>query len=286
MWPYKTGPATFCCSVAILYACSAWCQTAELNGTIQDAVRRTPVPAADVIVRDTTGVRLGHVITGTDGKYSMAGLKRGDQVNAFYSCGGFIPRVGPVPITLSAAAVTHDEFLVHDTDDPGYWAEYAQAVKTGVDGVTTNQEKRYSLYNEYWAALGSNGLSAVAQAQAARQIAAITPPASHSAQMESFATVDLEAVRKADPDIRAAVNGRKELSNKYNIPPDVAAQIAASEMETTDSAASSHTEFIKRFEIIWGSGAKDKINNKLIEHPAVMGFGNIHRMAMQAGGPG
>src|ERR1019366_7612885 len=56
---------------------------------------------------------------------------------------------------------------------PEYLAKYEQAMKTTADGATTDQEKRYALYTSYWKVLGDYGLSPVAQAQAARQIAKI-----------------------------------------------------------------------------------------------------------------
>lgn len=288
MWCYTTVLVTFCLSVALLQTFPAGCQTAELKGTIWDAVVKKPVGAADVIVTDTStaGTRLGHVITGHDGKYSIPGLKRGNQVRVRYSCEGYKPRID-VSITLSTDVITQDEVLIHDTDDPDYWAKYAQAVKTTSDEATPNEQKRYSLYNQYWNVLANYDLSAVAQAQAARQIAKITPPASHSAQMESFAAVDLDAVRKADADIRAALNGKTDLSNKYNIPLDVAAGIAASEIKASGSTASSHTDFMEKFQGVWGNGAKDTINYKLVEHPTDIRLGNINKTAMQGtGGPG
>jgi hypothetical protein len=288
MWCYKTVLVTFCLSVALLHPLPAWCQTAELKGTIWDAVAKKPVGAADVIVTDTgtPGSRLGHVITGNNGKYSIPDLKRGNQVKVRYSCEGYKPRID-VSITLSTVVITQDEVLIHDTDDPGYWAMYAQAIKTTSDKTTPNEQKRFSLYNQYWTVLATYDLSPVAQAQAARQIAKITPPASHSPQMESFAAVDLDAVRKADADIRAALNGKADLSNKYGVPLDVAAEIAASEIKASGSTASSNAEFIEKFQGVWGNGAKDTINYKLVEHPTDIRLGNINKMAMQgAGGPG
>lgn len=285
---YKTVLVTFCLSVALLHPLPAWCQTAELKGTIWDAVAKKPVAAADVIVTDTgaPGSRLGHVITGNNGKYSIPGLTRGNQVKVRYSCEGYKPRID-VSITLSTVVITQDEVLIHDTDDPDYWAKYAQAIKTTSDKATPNEQKRYSLYNQYWTALATYDLSPVAQAQAARQIAKITPPASHSPQMESFATVDLDAVRKADADIRAALNGKADLSNKYGVPLNVAAEIAASEIKATGSTASSHTDFIEKFQGVWGNGAKETINYKLVEHPTDIRLGNINKAAVQGTvGPG
>jgi len=282
-----TRSVSLYCFLILLYALQAWSQTSELKGEIWDAVDKKPIAAADVIATDpgTAGTRLGHVITGKDGKYSMPGLKRGNQMKVRYSCEGYKPRIDVV-ISLSTDVVNQDEVLIHDTADAVYWAKYAQAVKAASDGSTTDEQKRYALYNRYWAALTSYDLSVVAQVQAAKQIAKITPPASHSQQMESFAAADLDAVRKADTNIRAALNGRAELSNAYGIPPDVAAEIAASEMKTSGSTVASHPEFIQRFQSIWGSGAKDTINYKLTEHPSDINFGNLNKSAMQKpGGP-
>ena len=284
---HKDHLVFLCLSMILLYAFQAWCQTSELKGAIWDAVDKKPIVAADVIALDpaAAGTHLGHVITGNDGKYSMPGLKRGNQVKVRYSCDGYKPRID-VLISLSTDVVTQDEVLIHDTDDAVYWAKYAQAVKATSDGATTDEQKRYAFYNRYWGALASYDLSAVAQVQAARQIAKITPPASHSPQMEGFAAADLDAVRKAEANIRAALNGGAELSNTYGIPPDVAAEIVASELKASGSTVASHPEFMERFQTVWGTGAKDTMNHKLTEHPSDIKLDNLKTAIQAAGGPG
>lgn len=104
--------------------------------------------------------------------------------------------------------------------------------------------------------------------------------------MENFAAVDLDAVQKADANIRAAVNGHATLTNEYNIPADVAAQIAASEIEQKGSSPSSQADFIDKFQHVWGSGAKDKINYKLNPHYDDLKFGEINKTLNPAAGPG
>jgi hypothetical protein len=160
-------------------------------------------------------------------------------------------------------------------------AKWSSKLKTAVDNSTKDQSQRDHLYDQYWSSLAASGFSSAAQAQAARQILALTPSSQHTPSFESFASTDIESLRGAEADIWAAINGQNKLSNKFSVPPHVAAQIIASELRKQSIDESGRQEFMKKFEIVWGTGGKGDLGNRLNAHPQVM---DLHGMA--AGRPG
>lgn len=281
MVSFRRCPAKLFLGLALLNALPTWCQTTVLKGNVSDIVDNKALPGADVIVQQAAGSNPLHVISGPDGHYSVSGLKRGDQVTIQFSFGGYLPHPLSLPVTLVAPSTTQDAQLIHDTDDQAYMTKWAERVKTAVDNSTNDQNQRDRLYDLAWSSLSAYGFSGSAQAQAARQLLTITPSSSHSADLESFASTDIESLRKADADIRAAVTGDHELSNRFNIPSDVAAQIAAGELKDISVDDSWRQKFIQKFESLWGLKGKDELNNKLNTHPQVM---SLHDL--EARGPG
>jgi hypothetical protein len=225
---------------------------AELKGTVLDVVDESPVPAADVVIRDPAGSSVAHTISNAKGQYSVVGLARGSRVNLSYHCEGYLPYPGgPLQVILAAAQNTKVVPLYRKTDDPDYWGRWSKKIKTAVDALTTNPEKRTKTYDETWSSLGHLGFSAMAQAVAARQLVGVVPSASYSPQLQSFASVDLDQLRQADANIRAAVNGHANLT-KYSIPPDVAATIAADELKKKGPETQELPAFRKDFQTTWG----------------------------------
>jgi len=277
---HRTGAVTLCLSIMLLHALPTLGDTAVLSGTIVDGVNRTPIPFAVVVVNSAAGKFLNHVITGTDGTYSVGGLTLGAHVKVSYSCRGYKPHLDDVAITLSSPVVTQDEALLRDVDESAYWKAYAEIVSARAAAATPDKSQRISLYNEYWSALESWGLSAMAQAQAAREFIAMIPEDSRSPRMSTFAAVDLDSVRKATADIHVSVNGNSELSRQYSIPLDVAAQIAADEIKGRGSPESAQPDFKKNFEDRWGTGSTNQISIDLKVAPDMTKLQNISNMAI------
>lgn len=246
------------------------CQTVEIRGTITDAFDKSPVNGADVVVRSASGATIAHVISGADGHYSAmgSGLNSGDHVNAYYSRGGFVPHpAGPVDILISSAGNTKDIELIHDVSDQAYWAEWANAVKAKVDVAKIDSSKRANFYDKAWSTLEGFGLSPLALAQAARQLAAISPNVPFSVRFESFASVDMDKLQLAETDIRTSIDSQTELSNKYGIPSDVAGSIVASEVKNQAAPLALQQRYTSEFGNIWGSEAKEKLSDQLTTHP-------------------
>ena len=207
-------------------------QTVDLTGTVVEAVKKTPIDGVDVVLRSSSGVVLTKVVTGSDGKYKATGLRAGQSVTIYYQHGGYLPRpAGPVTIALADGANVKNLQLMLDSNSLAYWSQWADQTKHSVDTHTADAKQRSARYDEFWSLLGVFGFSSVSQALAARQIAEATPEATHSRQLMSFASVDLDTLEQADPNIRAAADGHGELSHKYSIPSDVAVAIAASELK-------------------------------------------------------
>jgi hypothetical protein len=115
-----------------------------------------------------------------------------------------------------------------------------------------------------WWLLGANGLSVPAQSQAARGFVASAPELLRSTELESFASVDLDSLEKADAEIRAAVNGDGKLSNSYSAPPDVAASIAANELnKRKDPDPATRLRFSNEFKNVWGTSAEQELQIRL-----------------------
>jgi hypothetical protein len=227
-------------------------EPAELKGTVLDVVDESTVPAADVVIRDAAGSSVAHTISNAKGQYSVGGLARGSTVNLSYHCEGYLPYPGgPLQVKLAAAQNTKGVPLYRKTDDPAYWGRWSKKVKTAVDALTTNPEKRTKTYDEIWSSLGHLGFSAMTQAVAARELVRVVPSASYSQQLQSFASVDLDQLREADANIRAAVDGHANL-RKYSIPSDVAATIAADELKKNGSETQEAPAFRKDFQTTWG----------------------------------
>ena len=243
-------------------------QTVDLTGTVSDAVTQTPIAGADVALRGSSRKLLTKIVTGSDGKYKASGFKPGDKVAIYYQHGGYLPRpAGPVIVILATKKNVKDLQLMQDSKQAAYWLRWAKQAKSSVDSQTDDAKQRYALYNQSWSSLDILGFSSFSQALAARQIAEATPEATHSRQLMSFASVDLDILEQADPTIRAAVDGHGELSQKYSIPPDVAVSIAASELKKKGSAAP-QPNFMKSFGDFWGQEATRDLSRALSTSPA------------------
>jgi len=260
----------FALSTALLGECPLLCQgpkSVDLTGTVSDAVTQKPLDAADVVLLSSAGKELARVATGSDGKYKVSNLKRGDEVAIYYQRGGYLPRpAGPVSVVLRTGPNVRDLQLMKETDEVAYWLQWAKLAKSSADASTTDRKQRDTLYNEKWSYLGAYGLSPVSQALAARHIAELTPEAAHSRQLMSFASVSIDTLEQAGSNIRAAVDGQAKLSNKYGIPPDVAVAIAASELKKK-GYTTPQSEFMTDFGAVWGKEATGDLSLALSHSP-------------------
>jgi hypothetical protein len=246
-------------------------QTVDLTGMVSDAVTRTVVGGADVVLRGSSGAVLARVVSGSDGIYKASGLKPGDSVAIYYQHGGYLPRpAGPVAVVLANRENVKNLQLIEDSKQATYWSQWAKQTKSSVETYTTDTKQRDALYNQLWSSLGVYGFSSISQALAARGIAEATPDVPHSRQLMSFASVDLETLEQADSSIRAAVDGQGKLSSKYSIPSDVAVAIAASELKKKGSTTPP-PEFMKSFGAVWGDEATGDLSHELSASPTTKG---------------
>jgi hypothetical protein len=255
-----------CCTLFVLLSTSnSWCQDSELKGVVQDAANSQAIAGTDVRVENGQGTVVGKSITNADGQYRITGLKRNSRVTTYYSRGGYVPHPrGPEEVLLSSASNTKNVQLLRDTSEAVYWVQWSTKVKTAVDASTSDKGQRLEQYKDVWSWLGASGLSAPAQGQAARGFVAIAPDLLRSTEIESFASVDLDSLDKGDADIRAAVNGQAKLSNRYSLPPDVAASIAANELnKRKNSDAATKLQFSNEFKSVWGSSGEQELQFKL-----------------------
>ena len=175
---------------------------------------------------------------------------------------------GPEAVLLSSASNTKNVQLLRDTREAVYWVQWSAKVRTAVDASTSDKGQRLEQYKGIWSWLGASGLSASAQGQAARGFVAIAPDLLRSTEIESFASVDPDSLEKGDADIRAAVNGQGKLSNKYFLPPDVAASIAANELnKRKNSDPANQLQFSNEFKSVWGSSGEKELKFKLSHSP-------------------
>jgi hypothetical protein len=264
-------------------------QTVDLTGTVSDNVTGAVVDGADVVLFDSSKPpkEITRVITGSNGKYVIPGLKSGDHVAAYYRCGGYLPYPGgPVTLLLGAGENVMNFQLMANTDQAAYWSQWAKNLKGFVDSSTVNAQKKQALYDEFWSYLGLAGFSPISQALAARSLTESTPGLTHSPAVTSFASVDVETVRKADSNISAALSGgQATLLRKYPIPPDVAVAIAASELKKRGSSAPP-PEFMETFGSVWGQEATGHLSTTLSSKPAGNGYQKaMDRMHLMANKP-
>jgi hypothetical protein len=267
--------------IALFAPCQLNCQTpqtTELTGTVVEAVKQKAIDGVDVVLHDSRGALLAREVTDSDGIFKASGLKAGDSVTIYYQHGGYLPRpAGPVTMVLAVGANVMNLQLMEDSNDMAYWLQWAKQAKSTVNAQTTDPIRRNTLYDELWSLLGDSGFSSVSQALAARQIAEVTPEATHSRQLMNFASVDLDTLRQADPNIRAAVDGQGELS-KFLIPSDVAVAIASSELRKK-GFNTPQPEFMKRFEAVWGGQATGDLSNALSTSPMKYDIGKMWEKA-------
>ncbi|MGS2763128.1 outer membrane beta-barrel protein [Sinomicrobium sp. M5D2P9] len=73
----------FCCTVTIFFMSLSVCaqKTGTLTGSVMDSLRKEPVPGATVIInRLADDTRLGAVVTGMEGEFTMEGLPQQDTL--------------------------------------------------------------------------------------------------------------------------------------------------------------------------------------------------------------
>lgn len=242
----------------VLYAAPTWSQSAVLKGKVMDAADNSPVSGAEIAVFRSRN-RLGTGTSLADGTYEVRGLKRGDEVEAYYSRGGYTPNPMYSKIILSKLKTVQNIRLIHKTADIGYWKSLSLKEKTAVEATSPDPQTQARLYEQILLLLGKIGLPTDAQAQSARQLLFITPAAGSSHYLMAFATVDDKDLQEAEANIRDAVQGTTALSNKYGIAPDVAVSIATSEMQLQTTDPSTRTKFSNDFEAIWGAEASKRL---------------------------
>lgn len=248
--------------------CPEAAQTVALTGTVSDNVTGGPVDGADVILYDASipPKELTRGVTGINGKYQILNLKVGEHIRIYYRRGGYLPSPGgPVNHLLVKGANVEDFQLTEDSQQAAYWTTWAQKVRARVDSSTSDPRRRTALYDQFWSDLGISGFSPVSQVLAAHSLTEATPGVSHSGHVSSFASVDPGTLGEAYNNITAAVDGQAKL-RKYAIPPDVATAIAAAELKKRHETAPP-PEFMDKFGVIWGEGAKGDLTKAIADAP-------------------
>jgi hypothetical protein len=237
---------------------------AVIEGTVSDLVDNSPVRAADVIIHSMSGVIVGRTITDINGRYSIKDLARGSIVQLSYHCSGYLPYPGgPETVRLSNVRTRKDiSSLYRDTPDQGYWGRWSKKTKIEVEAKNTDPQQRTLAYDIKWSKLGTIGFPATIQVLAAKQLVAASPADARSSRLESFASVDLDQLKQADANIRAAANGDAKVM-KYSIPPDVAGTIAADELKAKFSHSSVAPDFHTDFHAVWGDAGQKALRDNL-----------------------
>lgn len=243
----------------------AWSQTAVLEGKILDAVESSPIAGADVAVVSPDGKVQKATISGANGAYSIEDLKQGKQVTVKYRKGGYAPDPRPYEVALSRARNVQDAKLFRNTADSLYWGTWSRQVKQFVEAHAAEPNRRADMYNAIWSELSKFGLPPDAQVEAARQIIEVAPNLARSRELQDFATADIKAVHTCTSKIQAAVQGSAKLSPCELTPPDLASEIAATEVYKRPPPEESRERFFREYREMWGEKSTEQLHQKITD---------------------
>lgn len=237
-------------------------QAATLEGQVTDAVRGSAIPAASVTVTDAAGHVVGHKVTGANGHYTVDQLPLGAHLKAAYERGGYSPRPRVHEVQLASASTTQDVQLIFDTEDQLYWKDWSTMVKTRVEARSVNADDRTKMYEDAWSRLGALGISTDAQVQAAKQLTTVAPDSIRSKQISHFASVDTTQLHQHESEVHSAFEGKTKLQPSSSLPPDVVAEVAATELKKGEAAKPNKDEFLKNYRETWGESGVKQLQEK------------------------
>ena len=125
------------------------------------------------------------------------------------------------------------------------------------------------MYVAAWSQLSKFGLSPDAQVVAAHQLVAIAPQLIRSREFQDFATVDIKVVDSCTVQIRAAVQGSAKLSPCPSTPPDLASEIAATEIDKEAPTKATKERFFMEYRETWGDASAQQLREKLTDKYAI-----------------
>jgi hypothetical protein len=251
----------FLLALAFLSESAISAQKVVLKGKIADAADDSPIPGVSIVIYRGK-VKLKETISLANGTYEVEGLKRGDNLDAFYSRGGYKPNPLPSKVAISALQNTNNIALIKDTSDDKYWQVVSMKIKVSIESSAPKEDEQIKLYERSWFELLSVGLSPEAQTQAAKQLTFCAPRSNEAHPVTIFASMDDRTLQKAEGNINEAVEGMASLSNEPSIPSDVAIVIALDAFSKNPSPKLSPDAFSRKFDSVWGSDAGDKLRMK------------------------
>jgi hypothetical protein len=144
--------------------CCVEAASQNLTGSVSDALNASPIGGVTIVL-GTQGSSSG--ITGTDGRYSLRGLKRGSKVTLTYDKWGYGKY--SVVVHISSSQMVQNVSLFKETVDAAYWSSWSQKRL-----AVTNQNQN-AIVGSAWSEVESGGLSAEAKTVAARSLLAEAP---------------------------------------------------------------------------------------------------------------